>query len=416
MQLIYQRYLFSKNRNMTTNEHIMKTYAPLDITFEHGEGVYLWDTDKQQYLDALCGIAVCSLGHAHPAITKTICEQAAKLLHTSNLYQIDKQQHLADQLCEVSGMNRVFFSNSGAEANEAAIKIARLYGHQQGIKIPNIIVMENSFHGRTMATLSATGNRKVQAGFEPLVQGFVRAPYNDIQSIKNIADNNNDVVAILVEPIQGESGVNLPDQDYLNQLRDICDQKNWLLMLDEIQTGMGRTGQWFAFQHNNIQPDVMTLAKALGNGVPIGACLVNEKASEIMQPGNHGSTFGGNPLACATASTVIDTIKSESLISNAKSLGEYILNGFTEKLLPLDGVREIRGLGLMIGIELNNDALNCDCTELVKLALEQHLLINVAGGNVIRLLPPLIINQQQVDIIINTVSELVTNSLQKAAA
>lgn len=401
---------------MTTNEHIMKTYAPLDITFEHGEGVYLWDTDKQQYLDALCGIAVCSLGHAHPAITKTICEQAAKLLHTSNLYQIDKQQHLADQLCEVSGMNRVFFSNSGAEANEAAIKIARLYGHQQGIKIPNIIVMENSFHGRTMATLSATGNRKVQAGFEPLVQGFVRAPYNDIQSIKNIADNNNDVVAILVEPIQGESGVNLPDQDYLNQLRDICDQKNWLLMLDEIQTGMGRTGQWFAFQHNNIQPDVMTLAKALGNGVPIGACLVNEKASEIMQPGNHGSTFGGNPLACATASTVIDTIKSESLISNAKSLGEYILNGFTEKLLPLDGVREIRGLGLMIGIELNNDALNCDCTELVKLALEQHLLINVAGGNVIRLLPPLIINQQQVDIIINTVSELVTNSLQKAAA
>lgn len=401
---------------MTTNEHIMKTYAPLDITFEHGEGVYLWDTDKQQYLDALCGIAVCSLGHAHPAITKTICEQAAKLLHTSNLYQIDKQQHLADQLCEVSGMNRVFFSNSGAEANEAAIKIARLYGHQQGIKIPNIIVMENSFHGRTMATLSATGNRKVQAGFEPLVQGFVRAPYNDIQSIKNIADNNNDVVAILVEPIQGESGVNLPDQDYLNQLRDICDQKNWLLMLDEIQTGMGRTGQWFAFQHNNIQPDVMTLAKALGNGVPIGACLVNEKASEIMQPGNHGSTFGGNPLACATASTVIDTIKSESLISNAKSLGEYILNGFTEKLLPLDGVREIRGLGLMIGIELDNDALNCDCTELVKLALEQHLLINVAGGNVIRLLPPLIINQQQADIIINTVSELVTNSLQKAAA
>ena len=416
MQLIYQRYLFSKNRNMTTNEHIMKTYAPLDITFEHGEGVYLWDTEKQQYLDALCGIAVCSLGHAHPAITKTICEQAAKLLHTSNLYQIDKQQHLADQLCEVSGMNRVFFSNSGAEANEAAIKIARLYGHQQGIKIPNIIVMENSFHGRTMATLSATGNRKVQAGFEPLVQGFVRAPYNDIQSIKNIADNNNDVVAILVEPIQGESGVNLPDQDYLNQLRDICDQKNWLLMLDEIQTGMGRTGQWFAFQHNNIQPDVMTLAKALGNGVPIGACLVNEKASEIMQPGNHGSTFGGNPLACATASTVIDTIKSESLISNAKSLGEYILNGFTEKLLPLDGVREIRGLGLMIGIELDNDALNCDCTELVKLALEQHLLINVAGGNVIRLLPPLIINQQQADIIINTVSELVTNSLQKAAA
>jgi len=394
----------------------MKTYAPLDVTFEHGEGAYLWDTDKQQYLDALCGIAVCSLGHAHPAITKTISEQASKLLHTSNLYQIDKQQHLADQLCEISGMSRVFFSNSGAEANEAAIKIARLYGHQQNIKNPNIIVMENSFHGRTMATLSATGNRKVQAGFEPLVQGFVRAPYNDIQSIKNIADNNNDVVAILVEPIQGESGINVPDGDYLNQLREICDQHNWLLMLDEIQTGMGRTGQWFAFQHNNIQPDVMTLAKALGNGVPIGACLANEKAGEIMQPGNHGSTFGGNPLACATASTVIDTIRSENLISNAKALGEYMLNGFAEKLSALAGVREIRGLGLMIGIELDNDHLNYDCSELVKLALEKQLLINVTAGNVIRLLPPLILDQQQADTIIETVSELVTSSLQKAVA
>jgi len=394
----------------------MKTYAPLDVTFEHGEGAYLWDTDKQQYLDALCGIAVCSLGHAHPAVTKTISEQASKLLHTSNLYQIDKQQHLADQLCEISGMSRVFFSNSGAEANETAIKIARLYGHQQNIKNPNIIVMENSFHGRTMATLSATGNRKVQAGFEPLVQGFVRAPYNDIQSIKNIADNNNDVVAILVEPIQGESGINIPDGDYLNQLREICDQHNWLLMLDEIQTGMGRTGQWFAFQHNNIQPDVMTLAKALGNGVPIGACLANEKAGEIMQPGNHGSTFGGNPLACATASTVIDTIRSENLISNAKALGEYMLNGFAEKLSALAGVREIRGLGLMIGIELDNDHLNYDCSELVKLALEKQLLINVTAGNVIRLLPPLILDQQQADTIIETVSELVTSSLQKAVA
>lgn len=394
----------------------MKTYAPLDVTFEHGEGAYLWDTDKQQYLDALSGIAVCGLGHAHPDITKTISEQASKLLHTSNLYQIDKQQHLADQLCEISGMSRVFFSNSGAEANEAAIKIARLYGHQQNIKNPNIIVMENSFHGRTMATLSATGNRKVQAGFEPLVQGFVRAPYNDIQSIKNIADNNNDVVAILVEPIQGESGINVPDADYLNQLREICDQHNWLLMLDEIQTGMGRTGQWFAFQHNNIQPDVMTLAKALGNGVPIGACLANEKAGEIMQPGNHGSTFGGNPLACATASTVIDTIRSDNLISNAKTLGEYMLNGFAEKLSALDGVREVRGLGLMIGIELDNKLLNHDCSELVKLALEKHLLINVAAGNVIRLLPPLIIDQQQADTILDTVSELVISSLQKAAA
>ncbi len=401
---------------MTTNEHLMKTYAPLDVTFEHGEGAYLWDTNKQQYLDALCGIAVCGLGHAHPAITKTISEQAAKLLHTSNLYQIDKQQHLADQLCEISGLSRVFFSNSGAEANEAAIKIARLFGHKNNIENPCIIVMDNSFHGRTMATLSATGNRKVQAGFEPLVQGFIRAPYNNIDAIKNIAGNNNNVVAILVEPIQGEGGIQIPEQNYLNQLRKICDQQNWLLMLDEIQTGMARTGEWFAFQHNNIQPDVMTLAKALGNGVPIGACLANEKAGDVFQPGNHGSTFGGNPLMCATASTVIDTIKSENLQTNASKMGDYILSAFKDKLGQLDGVLEIRGLGLMIGIELGTNYLKQDCTELVKLALQQHLLINVTAGNVIRLLPPLIINQQQADTIVNTVSELVIATLQNKAA
>ena len=396
---------------MTTSEHLMKTYAPLDVTFEHGDGAYLWDSNKQKYLDALCGIAVCGLGHAHPAITKTITEQAAKLLHTSNLYQIEKQQHLADQLAEISGMSRVFFSNSGAEANEAAIKVARLYGHKKNIKIPGIIVMENSFHGRTMATLSATGNRKVQAGFEPLVQGFIRAPYNNIEAIKNIAENNNDVVAILVEPVQGEGGIKIPDPDYLNQLRDICDKQDWLLMLDEIQTGMGRTGEWFAFQHNGIQPDVMTLAKALGNGVPIGACLANDKAGEIMQPGNHGSTFGGNPLMCATASTVIDTIKKDDLISNARKLGKYIVNGFKEKLSDIRGVREVRGLGLMIGIELDSE-----CTELVKLALDKQLLINVTAGNVIRLLPPLILDQQQADAIINTLSDLIIDSLKDKIA
>ncbi len=401
---------------MTTNEHLMKTYAPLDVTFEHGEGVYLWDTDNQQYLDALSGIAVCGLGHAHPAVTKTLSEQASRLLHTSNLYKIGNQEHLADQLCELSNMSRVFFSNSGAEANEAAIKIARLYGHQKNIKNPNIIVMENSFHGRTMATLSATGNRKVQAGFEPLVQGFVRAPYNDVAAIKNIADNNNDIVAILVEPVQGESGVNIPEQNYLNQLREICDENDWLLMLDEIQTGMGRTGQWFAFQHNHIQPDVMTLAKALGNGVPIGACLANKKAGEIMQPGNHGSTFGGNPLMCATASTVIDTIKSDKLIDNARQLGDYMLKSFMEKLSAIDGVSEVRGLGLMIGIELDNNQLNHDCTDFVKLALDKKLLINVAGGNVIRLLPPLIITRQHADTIIDTVSDLIISSTQQVAA
>lgn len=396
---------------MANNEHLMKTYAPLNITFEHGEGAYLWDTNGQKYLDALCGIAVCGLGHAHPAITKAISEQAGKLLHTSNLYQIDKQQHLADQLCEVSGLSRVFFSNSGAEANEAAIKIARLFGNKNNVKNPSIIVMDNSFHGRTMATLSASGNRKVQAGFEPLVQGFIRAPYNNVDAIKNIAENNNNVVAILVEPIQGEGGINIPDSDYLNQLREICDQQNWLLMLDEIQTGMCRTGEWFAFQHNKIQPDVMTLAKALGNGVPIGACLANEKAGEVFQPGNHGSTFGGNPLMCATASTVIDIIKAENLQNNASRMGDYMLNAFKDRLGQLDGVSDIRGIGLMIGIELDND-----CPELVKIALENKLLINVTAGSVIRLLPPLIIDQQQADTIVNTVSELVIDSLQNKAA
>jgi acetylornithine/N-succinyldiaminopimelate aminotransferase len=396
---------------MANSEHLMKTYAPLNVTFDHGEGAYLWDQQNNRYLDALCGIAVCGLGHAHPAVTDAISQQASKLLHTSNLYQIDNQQHLADQLCEVSGMSRVFFSNSGAEANEAAIKIARLFGHQKGIDQPAIIVMENSFHGRTMATLSATGNRKVQAGFEPLVQGFIRVPYNDIQAIENVARSNKNVVAILVEPVQGEGGVNVPAADYLNQLRDICDQYDWLLMLDEIQTGMGRTGQWFAFQHNGILPDVMTLAKALGNGVPIGACLANDKAGEIMQPGNHGSTFGGNPLTCAAASAVVDSIRQESLVDQARTIGDYLLTKFRERLSGIEGVRDIRGLGLMVGIELETE-----CTGLVQQALQQNLLINVTAGKVIRLLPPLIFTQDQADTLINTVSELVIQHTHQAAA
>jgi acetylornithine/N-succinyldiaminopimelate aminotransferase len=396
---------------MANSEHLMKTYAPLNVTFDHGEGAYLWDQQNNRYLDALCGIAVCGLGHAHPAVTDAISQQASKLLHTSNLYQIDNQQHLADQLCEVSGMSRVFFSNSGAEANEAAIKIARLFGHQKGIDQPAIIVMENSFHGRTMATLSATGNRKVQAGFEPLVQGFIRVPYNDIQAIENVARSNKNVVAILVEPVQGEGGVNVPAADYLNQLRDICDQYDWLLMLDEIQTGMGRTGQWFAFQHNGILPDVMTLAKALGNGVPIGACLANDKAGEIMQPGNHGSTFGGNPLTCAAASAVVDSIRQESLVDHARTIGDYLLTKFRERLSGIEGVRDIRGLGLMVGIELETE-----CTGLVQQALQQNLLINVTAGKVIRLLPPLIFTRDQADTLIDTVSELVIQHTHQAAA
>ncbi|HHO59919.1 MAG TPA: aspartate aminotransferase family protein [Thiotrichales bacterium] len=389
----------------------MSTYAPLPVTFEHGEGAYLSDTDNNQYLDALCGIAVCGLGHAHPAITRTISEQAGKLLHTSNLYNIKNQQLLADKLTAISGLSRVFFSNSGAEANEAAIKLARLYGHEKGIDNPTIIVMDKSFHGRTMATLSATGNRKVQAGFEPLVQGFVRAPFDDIEAVRSIGENNGNVVAVMVEPIQGEGGINIPAGDYLEQLRALCDANGWLLILDEIQTGMGRTGQWFAFQHSRIAPDIMTLAKALGNGVPIGACLANEKTAAVMKPGKHGSTFGGNPLMCATAACVIDTIENENLVAQAGTLGDYLLDGFRQKLGKADGVRDIRGKGLMIGIELDQP-----CTELVVAALDKKLLINVTADNVIRLLPPLILSTQQADRIIDIVSELVRNRRQQAAA
>ena len=416
LTLTPEYWLADRKRPMATNEHLMKTYSPLDVTFERGEGAYLWDTSGQKYLDALCGIAVCGLGHAHPEVSRAISEQAAKLIHTSNLYKIDKQRQLADRLCEVSGMSRVFFSNSGAEANEAAIKLARLYGHKHNIDDPMIIVMENSFHGRTLATLSATGNRKVQAGFEPLVHGFIRVPYNDVDAVRHVAEHHNNVVAILVEPVQGEGGIQVPAADYLNQLRDICDQNNWLLMLDEIQTGMGRTGKWFAFQHNNILPDVMTLAKSLGNGVPIGACLANAKAGEIFQPGNHGSTFGGNPLACAAAAAVVDVIAAENLVTRAGEMGRYLLDGFNNSIGQLEGVTKIRGLGMMIGIELDCTKLVHDCTELVRLAMQKQLLINVTAGNVIRLLPPLIIDQQQADTIISTVSELVASSLRKTAA
>ncbi len=387
---------------MSGSEHLMKTYAPLNVCFDRGQGACLYDDKGTEYLDALSGIAVCGLGHAHPAVTSAIQSQAEKLLHTSNLYCIQNQQQLADRLSEVSSMERVFFSNSGAEANEAAIKLARLYGNQQGIENPSIIVTDGSFHGRTMATLTATGNRKVHAGFEPLVQGFVRAPYNDLEAIRNIAQNSNSVVAILVEPIQGEGGINLPEENYLDELRTICDENNWLLMLDEIQTGMGRTGKWFAFQHSNIMPDVMTLAKGLGNGVPIGACLARGKAAELFQPGNHGSTFGGNPLTCAAASAVIDTIKAEQLEQRAAQLGETMLQRFRAELEQVDAVKAIRGKGLMIGIQLDRD-----CAELITAALAKKCLINVTAGNVIRLLPPLILTDQQAETIVETVCQLI---------
>ncbi|MDH5409074.1 MAG: aspartate aminotransferase family protein [Gammaproteobacteria bacterium] len=389
-------------------DHLMTTYARLPVTFSHGDGVWLWDTEGKKYLDALGGIAVCGLGHSHPAVTKAICDQAGKLMHTSNLYGIGVQSELADELCRLSGLERVFFSNSGAEANEAAIKIARLFGHSKNISVPHIIVTEGSFHGRTLSTLSATGNPKVQAGFEPLVQGFLRVPYNDVDAIARLADNRDDVAAILVEPVTGEGGISIPDAKYLNELRKICDQHELLLMLDEIQTGMCRTGTWFAHQHNKIKPDVMTLAKSLGNGMPIGACLAGGKAANIFQPGNHGSTFGGNPLACSAALAVVKTMDADNLDQRATQLGQKFRQGFRDQLQGVAGIQDIRIKGLMIGIELNKD-----CGELVGQALERGLLINVTAGNVVRLLPALITNDDEAEQIISIVADLISNFLSQ---
>ena len=362
----------------------MNTYNRLPLAFSKGEGIWLEDTEGKRYLDALSGIAVCGLGHCHPAVSKAICEQSQTLVHTSNIYQIPLQEQLADRLAKLSGMDRIFFANSGAEANEAALKLARLYGHKRGIDTPSVLVCEGSFHGRTMATLSATANRKVQAGFEPLLRGFSRIPYNDIEAVRNAASNDANVVAILVEPVQGEGGINIPDADYLNELRTICDENNWLLMLDEIQTGMGRTGKLFAHQHNGIVPDVMTLAKALGNGMPIGACLVSGKASEVLGPGNHGSTFGGNPLACSAAMAVLDVIENENLIEHTADNGKFLAKLLAEGLAGKDGVKEIRQYGMMIGIEFEEP-----CGELVMKSADAGLLINVTAEHVLRLLPPL---------------------------
>ena len=384
--------------------HLMPTYRQLPVSFNRGDGIYIWDNQQNRYLDALSGISVTSLGHSHPAITQAITEQAARLLHTSNLYHIENQQKLADLLCEVSGMEQAFFGNSGAEANEAAIKLARLYGHKNGIKKPEIVVMQGSFHGRTMATLSATGNRKVQAGFEPLVFGFVRAPYNDIEALRTIAKNNRNVVAILLEPVQGEGGINIPDAGYLTAIRSICDEYNWLMMLDEIQTGMARSGKMFAFQHEAITPDVVTLAKALGNGVPVGACLANAKAVNIFQPGNHGSTFGGNPFACRVAQTVVTIMRDQKLAENAQARGKQLTDYLRDQLKDNHDIVEIRNLGLLVGIELKHN-----CTEIVAMALQNRLLINVTADKVIRLLPPLIINEEQTlelaDLLIQTINQ-----------
>ncbi len=384
------------------NTHIMPTYNRLPITFDKGEGVWLWDQNNKRYLDALSGIAVCNLGHAHPAIHQAISEQSQKLLHTSNLYNIANQEELADLLISKSGMENVFFSNSGAEANEAALKIARLYGHQQGVDTPCVLAMEKSFHGRTLGTLSATGNKKIQEGFSPLLDGFTHIPFNNLDAINSAINNNKNIVAILVEPVQGEGGVNIPAPDYLNKIRKICDQNNLLMMLDEIQTGIGRTGKFLAYQHNGIIPDVCTLAKALGNGVPIGACLARGKAATLLTAGKHGSTFGGNPLACSAALAVLKTLDDEKIIDQVESKGSQIRVNLSNKLKQNQVVSNIRNLGLMIGIDLSKP-----CGELVEMAHKKGLLINVTAEKTVRLLPPLIINSEQIELLTDTLSELI---------
>ena len=384
--------------------HLMNTYMRQPVTFVKGDGVWLWDDKGEKYLDALAGVAVNGLGHAHPKLVKAIGDQAAKLIHVSNIYQIAEQEALADKLCEISGMDKVFFCNSGCEANEAAIKLARLYGHNKGIVAPEIIVMEQSFHGRTLATLSATGNRKVQAGFEPLVSGFIRVPYDDVEAIKQVALHNPNVVAILVEPVQGEGGINIPKaaSAYLEALRQVCDAHGWLLMLDEVQTGIGRTGTWFDFQHTNIKPDVMTLAKGLGSGVPIGACVASGKAAEVFTYGKHGSTFGGNPLATAAGLATLNIIEQEGLRANAEKIGNLIREGFNAEFKDTKGVVIVRNAGLMIGIELDRP-----CGDLVKMALETKLLINVTADKVVRLLPPLVMNEAEAKELVQRLSVLV---------
>lgn len=380
---------------------VMNTYGRLNVAFERGDGAWLIDDKGNRYLDAVAGIGVVALGHTHLAVTKTIGEQSNQLLHTSNLYQIPAQIELADRLTALSGMDNAFFANSGAEANECAIKISRLYGRQKGIDQPTIIVADAAFHGRTLATLTASGSRKVQAGFEPLVNGFIRAPFNDIAAIESMSKNKN-IVAIMVEPVQGEGGIQVPDEGYLKELRRICDEHDWFLFLDEIQTGNGRTGSYFNYQQSDILPDLVTTAKGLGNGIPIGVCLARGKAAEVFKPGNHGSTFGGNPFACAVGNTVIKTIVDEDLPARAAALGTRMLEGFRSRLASRNNVKDIRGIGLMIGIELDSP-----CADLVQSALDKGLLINVTADSVIRLLPPLIISDEEADQIVDIVSGLI---------
>ncbi|MBW8072169.1 MAG: acetylornithine/succinylornithine family transaminase [Ferrovum sp.] len=390
-------------------DYLLNTYARLPVAFTHGQGVWLWDEEGRVYLDALAGIAVNGLGHAHPRLVRAIADQAGQLIHTSNVYRVLRQEQLAERLCRIAGMDGAFFCNSGAEANEAAIKLARLYGHQRGIEMPALIVMERAWHGRTIATLSATGSRKAQAGFEPLVSGFVRVPYNDLGAVATVAERNPNVVAVLLEPIQGEGGIHVADHAYQRGLKRLCEERQWLYMVDEVQTGIGRTGDWFATQQAGVSPDVLILAKGLGSGVPIGACLARGRAAEVFKPGNHGTTFGGGPLACAAALATLEIMESEGLLVNARERGEQLRAGLETGLASVAGVVAIRGQGLMVGIELDRP-----CGALVKLALEKGLLINVTSDNVIRLLPPLIIEKAEIDRLLSELIPLVRQFMEGA--
>jgi acetylornithine/N-succinyldiaminopimelate aminotransferase len=382
---------------------LVTSYSPLPVAFTHGLGMWLYDQQGNAYLDSFSGIAVCGLGHAHPDVTKTIQEQAAKLVHTSNVFHITEQERLAEKLTRLAKMDQVFFANSGAEANEAAIKLSRLYGHQKGIETPSVIVMNGAFHGRTMATLTASGSRKVQAGFEPLVPGFVRAPFNDFHALQTIAANRDDIVAVMLEPIQGEGGILVADEAYLRAVDALCKQHDWLLMVDEVQTGNGRTGTYFACMSVGIEPDVITTAKGLGNGIPISACLMRHRACDLFKPGNHGSTFGGNPLACATASTVIDVIERDGLCEKVAKNGLILREKLAHEFADNPHVRAIRGKGYMLGLELDKPA-----SELRLRGLANGILINVTAESVVRILPPLIMNEQEMDELVNRLSKSIS--------
>ncbi|MGM0517804.1 MAG: acetylornithine transaminase [Pseudomonadota bacterium] len=392
------------------SEFLLPTYNRQPVRFVRGEGPYLWDESGVQYLDAISGIAVTGLGHAQPDVAEAICEQARTLIHTSNLYGIPWQERLGERLAELSGMDKVFFANSGTEANEAAIKLARLHGRRKEVATPKIAVMEHSFHGRTLAALAATGNTAIQQGFEPLLDGFVRLPFGDAEALEAAAADES-IVAVLLEPVQGEGGVRPAPEGYLKAVRELCDRHDWLMMVDEVQTGIGRTGRWFGFQHEDVLPDVMTLAKGLGNGVPIGACLTAGRATDLFGPGSHGSTFGGNPLVCRVACTVLEVIRRDGLVSRAESLGNRLVERIRAGLADVPACREVRGRGLMVGIELDRPA-----GELVSRALAHGLLINVTAGSVVRLLPPLILTASQTDLVADRVVALIRNWLETTEA